>query len=210
MITMMRTTPSAKSGKRRDTNACPTTPATSATRSSPTAAACSTPGTASPRASAARVRSREILSVISNNIYLFKGEEHFKATTSSCDKPLHVCCRHPDFPDPSGIIREKPRSGPETCEEKANSYQCGDTDADNTEDAIFTNDDCVFEPCSKPATQKCGRRNTFGVESASSAYKVSSGSLSKSTLVNFPIFRKQRLTRQISENGPTFAQLSRR
>ena len=210
MITMMRTTPSAKSGKRRDTNAWPTTPATSATRSSPTAAACSTPGTGSPRASAARVRSREILSVISKNIYLFKGEEHFKATTSSCDKPLHVCCRHPDFPDPSGIIREKPRSGPETCEEKANSYQCGDTDADNTEDAIFTNDDCVFEPCSKPATQKCGRRNTFGVESASSAYKVSSGSLSKSTLVNFPIFRKQRLTRQISENGPTFAQLSRR
>ena len=184
MITMMRTTPSAKSGKRRDTNACPTTPATSATRSSLTAAACLTPGTASPRASAARVRSREILSVISNNIYLCKGEEHFKATTSSCDKPLHVCCRHPDFPDPSGIIRKSPVES-ETCEEKANSYQCGDTDADNTEDAIFTNDDCVFEPCSNPATQKCGRRNTFGVESASSAYKVSSSSLSKSTPVIF-------------------------
>ena len=99
---------------------------------------------------------------------------------------------------------------PETCEEKANSYQCGDTDVDDTEDAVFANDDCVFEPCSKPATQKCGRRNPFGVESTSSAYKVSFISLSKNTLVDSLILRRQKLTRQISENGLTFAQSSRR
>ena len=98
-----------------------------------------------------------------------------------------------------------------SCEEKANSYHCGDIDVDETEAAVFANDDCVFEPCSKPATQKCGRRNTFGLESTSSAYKVRFISLSKSsTLVNSLILRRQRLTRQISENGLTFAQLSRR
>lgn len=99
-----------------------------------------------------------------------QSEEHFKATTSSCDKPLHVCCRHPDFPDPSGtFMKETERTL--TCEEKANSYHCGDIDVDETEAAVFANDDCVFEPCSKPATQKCGRRNTFGLKSTSSAYK---------------------------------------
>ena len=102
------------------------------------------------------------------------GEEHYKATTSLCDKPLHVCCRLPNYPDPIESDKiEEPR-GLETCEEKASSYHCGDTSVGTTEDAVFTDDDCVFEPCRKPATQKCGRRNTFGLDSASSEFKVSS------------------------------------
>ena len=64
------------------------------------------------------------------------------------------------------------------CEEQASasSYHCGDTDVDDTEDAVFADNDCVFDPCKKPPT-KCGRRNAFGVnelESFGSEYKVGS------------------------------------
>ena len=96
----------------------------------------------------------------------FIGKEHIKATTSACDKPLHVCCRLPNYPDPIETVDDR-QEGRNTCEDRASasSYYCGDTDLDDTEDAVFADNDCVFEPCKKPATQKCGTRNTFGVNS---------------------------------------------
>ena len=36
------------------------------------------------------------------NIFPSPGKEHEKAVVSECDKPLHVCCRHPNY-DPPGL-----------------------------------------------------------------------------------------------------------
>jgi len=83
--------------------------------------------------------------------------EHEKAIVSECDKPLHVCCRHPNY-DPPGP--QGPEEGPS---DLPPSVPCEDNGDIN--DAIFDDDDsCIFTP-KQPATNKCGKRNIDGVDS---------------------------------------------
>lgn len=76
---------------------------------------------------------------------------------SECDKPLHVCCRHPKY-DPPGQPDDPGTKGP--ISSTPPSVPCKETDDIN--DAIFDDDDnCIFPPI-EPATRKCGKRNIEG------------------------------------------------
>ena len=174
MITLRRMTTAARNGPRWATGACPTTPATGATRSSLTEPACLTPGRGARRRTVIKVRnvhscvtwaSWNARSSVIFDHYFLPGGEHQKATTAACTKQLHVCCRHPDFPDPASVDSKSGGRG-ERCEDRAraDTVRCGGVSPHNSEEAIFIDEQCVFESCKKPATQKCGKRNTFGVE----------------------------------------------
>jgi len=84
------------------------------------------------------------------------SKEHEKAVVSECDKPLHVCCRHPNY-DPPGLT---PGDNPN---EPIDTGNCNNEDINN---AIFDDENSCTFPDNPPATQKCGKRNKQGVDTS--------------------------------------------